>query len=61
MLRPSTLIGKSREQVEAIMSSLQADMPIRNPAMTGGPGDSLYLFMTENPVARLETEGAAAP
>lgn len=60
MFRPSMLIGRNRTQVTEIMATLQGDMPFKNPAMVGGPGDSFYLFMTDNPVARPENEAASS-
>jgi hypothetical protein len=60
LFRPAMLISRNRAQAQEIMSSLQADMPIKNPALTGGAGDNVYLFMTENPVARLENDGGAS-
>ena len=60
LFRPAMLISRNRNQAQEIMSTLQADMPIKNPALTGGAGDNVYLFMTENPVARLENDGGAS-
>lgn len=55
LLRPTMQLGKTEGFRKEILTTLSAEMPIKNPA---SGADSVYLFMTENPVVRNENEAA---
>lgn len=56
LLRPAMQLGKTEAFRKEILNTLTSDMAIKQPAS----GDSIYLFMTENPVVKNENDAPAA-
>jgi hypothetical protein len=58
MIRPMMRMAKGQVQQAEFQSQLLSELPIKNQALTGTVGDSVYLFLTENQVTRKEnTDG----